>query len=106
MPRVMVKCPGPKWPGTCCRTTLDQLRDHVWSGATALVSVALLPDPIRPPAIHGQTADGAFKSLDLGTSLVDQWYRICLPTQGTQVQSWSRKIPHATEQLRPMSHDY
>ena len=66
----------------------------------------LLPDPIRPPAVHGQTADGAFKSLDLGTSLVDQWYRICQPMQGTQVQSWSRKIPHATGQLRPMSHNH
>ena len=28
-----------------------------------------------------------------------QWIRIHLPMQGTWVDSWSGKIPHATEQL-------
>ena len=37
----------------------------------------------------------------LGTSLVAQWLRICLPMQGTWVQSLVGKIPHATEQLSP-----
>ena len=36
-----------------------------------------------------------------GTSLVAQWLRIHLPMQGTQVEPWSRKIPHAAEQLSP-----
>ena len=29
---------------------------------------------------------------------VAQWLRICLPMQGTRVQPWFRKIPHAAEQ--------
>ena len=33
------------------------------------------------------------------TCLVVQWLRICLTVQGTPVLSWSRKIPHASEQL-------
>ena len=39
----------------------------------------------------------------LGTSLVVQWLRICLPMQGTWVPSLVRepKIPHTTGQLRP-----
>ena len=35
------------------------------------------------------------------TALVAQWLRICLPMQGTQVRSWSGKIPHAMDQLSP-----
>ena len=35
------------------------------------------------------------------TSLVVQWIRICLPTQGTQVQSLVRE--DASEQLKPTS---
>ena len=34
-------------------------------------------------------------------SLVVQWLRIRLPTQGTQVRALVREIPHATEQLIP-----
>ena len=34
-----------------------------------------------------------------GTSLVAQWLRIRLPTQGTPVQALARKIPPASEQL-------
>ena len=41
------------------------------------------------------------KYLSFGASLVAQWLRICLPMQGTQAESWSRKIPHAAEQLGP-----
>ena len=37
--------------------------------------------------------------LGVGTSLVALWLRICLPVQGTQVDPWSGKIPHAAEQL-------
>ena len=36
-----------------------------------------------------------------GTSLVAQWLRICLPVQGHGFDPWSRKIPHAAEQLSP-----
>ena len=36
-----------------------------------------------------------------GTSLVAQWLRIHLPMQGHGFEPWSRKIPHAVEQLTP-----
>ena len=39
-------------------------------------------------------------------SLVGQWVRICLPMQGTRFDSWSVKIPHATEQLKPVSPNF
>ena len=35
----------------------------------------------------------------LGASLVMQWLRIHLPVQGHRFEPWSRKIPHAAEQL-------
>ena len=38
---------------------------------------------------------------NIGTSLVAQWLRICLPMQGTRVEALSGKIPHAAEQLSP-----
>ena len=34
-----------------------------------------------------------------GASHMAQWWRICLPMQETLFNPWSRKIPHATEQL-------
>ena len=37
--------------------------------------------------------------LTFSTSLVVQWLRICMPTQGTQVHPRSGKIPCASEQL-------
>ena len=36
-----------------------------------------------------------------GASLVAQWLRIRLPMQGTRVEPWSGKIPHAAERLSP-----
>ena len=40
-----------------------------------------------------------FKQAKIGTSMVVQWLRICLPVQGTLVNPWSGKIPHAAGQL-------
>ena len=37
----------------------------------------------------------------LGTSLVVQWLRICLPMQGTLVRALVWEDPHAAEQLSP-----
>ena len=39
--------------------------------------------------------------MPLGTSLVAQLLRICLPMQGHGFEPWSGKIPHAAEQLSP-----
>lgn len=41
-----------------------------------------------------------------GTSLMVEWWRICLPMPGSQVQSWSWKILHAMGQLTPLCHNY
>ena len=43
------------------------------------------------------------KRYRVGAFLVVQWLRICLPVQGTRFKPWSRKIPHAAEQLSPRS---
>ena len=37
----------------------------------------------------------------IGTSLVVQWLRICLPMQGHGLKPWSGKSPHAMEELSP-----
>ena len=42
-----------------------------------------------------------FKKQAIGASLVVQWLRIRLLMQGTRFKPWSRKIPHAVEQLSP-----
>ena len=41
------------------------------------------------------------KKSSVGTSLVAQWIRICLPLQGHGFDTWSGKIPCALEQLSP-----
>ena len=38
----------------------------------------------------------AHQDFDLGTFLLIQWLRICLPMQGHGLALWLRKIPHAT----------
>ena len=43
---------------------------------------------------------------DLGTSLVVQWLRICLPMQGTQVQSLVREDPTCHRGTKLVHHDY
>ena len=41
-----------------------------------------------------------------GTSLVAQWLRICLPMQGTQVQSLDREDPTCCGATKPMHHKH
>ena len=41
-----------------------------------------------------------------GTSLVAHWLRICLPMQGTQVQSLVQKDPTCRGATKPMCHNY
>ena len=40
------------------------------------------------------------------TSLVAQWIRVCLPTQGTWVQSLAREDPTCLGVTNPMCHNY
>ena len=41
-----------------------------------------------------------------GTSLVAQWLRICLATQGTQVRALVREDPTCRRATKPMCHNY
>ena len=43
---------------------------------------------------------------DTGTSLVAQWLRICLPIQGTQVQSLVREDPTCHGATKPVCRNY
>ena len=42
----------------------------------------------------------------MGTSLVAQWLRICLPMQGTQVRALVREDPTCRGATKPMHHNY
>ena len=42
----------------------------------------------------------------LGDSLVVQWLRVCLPVQGTQVQSLVREDSTCHRATKPVSHNY
>ena len=43
---------------------------------------------------------------NMGTSLVAQWLRICLPTQGTQVRALVREDPTCHGATKPVHHNY
>ena len=43
---------------------------------------------------------------DLGTSLVAQWLRICLPMQGTRVRAMVWEDPTCRGATKPASHNY
>ena len=45
------------------------------------------------------------RSESVGTSLVAQWLRICLPMQGTQVQALVREDPTCRGATKPMRHN-
>ena len=53
------------------------------------------------PALFWMPESQSYILAEQGTlaSLVVQWLRICLATQGTRVRSLARKIPHAVGQL-------
>ena len=48
---------------------------------------------------------GKLKEVKLRTSLVVQWIRICLPMQGTQVQSLVWEDPTRCRATKPMCHN-
>ena len=47
-----------------------------------------------------------FVKSELRASLVAQWLRIRLPTQGTQVRALVREDPTCRGATKPMSHNY
>ena len=46
------------------------------------------------------------KKVPVGTSLVAQWLRICLPMQGTQVRALVREDPTCRGETKPVRHNY
>ena len=46
------------------------------------------------------------RSKEIGTSLVEQWLGICLPMQGTWVQSLVGEDPTCHAATKPMCHNY
>ncbi|KAJ8779228.1 hypothetical protein J1605_012690, partial [Eschrichtius robustus] len=47
-----------------------------------------------------------YEAITLGTSLVAQWLRICLPMQGTQVRSLVQEDPTCRGATKPVHHNY
>ena len=47
-----------------------------------------------------------FKTNFIGTSLVVQWLRICLPMQGTWVRALVPEDPTCRRATKPMRHNY
>ena len=47
-----------------------------------------------------------YKNFPSGASLVAQWLRICLPTQGTRVQVLVWEDPTCHGATKPVSHNY
>ena len=54
----------------------------------------------------GKSLKFFFKKSYLGTFLVAQWLRICLPMQGTRVEPWSWEDPTCRGATKPMCHNY
>ena len=48
----------------------------------------------------------SFLKVYLGASLVAQWLRICLPTQGTRVRALVWEDPTCRRATRPVRHNY
>ena len=67
-------------------------RETKWVAAATMVQVK---------TVESWNKRGANKNEWIGTSLVVQWLRIHLLMQGHKFDPWSRKIPHAVEQLSP-----
>ena len=51
------------------------------------------------PSVH-------LEIIQLGTSLVVQWLRICLPTQGTRVRALVQEDPTCRGATKPVCHNY
>ena len=60
----------------------------------------------KPNPLSYKTTDTALQNYHRGTSLVAQWLRICLPMQGTQVQSLVWEDPTCLGATKPLRHNY
>ena len=57
------------------------------------------------PALR-ELSRGSINNCIIGTSLVAQWLRICLPMQGTRVRALVGEDPTRRGATKPMSHNY
>ncbi|KAJ8781826.1 hypothetical protein J1605_010810 [Eschrichtius robustus] len=55
---------------------------------------------------HVKATTVPIKSYQYGTSLVAQWLRIRLPTQGTRVRALVREDPTCRGATKPVRHNY
>ena len=63
--------------------------------------------PGKSKSASGNQVGQSYKKLDnLGTSLVVQWLRIRLPTQGTWVRALVREDPTCRGAAKPVHHNY
>ena len=58
------------------------------------------------PHVHWHGCCMSSKSISVGTSLVAQWLRICLPMQGTWVQALVQEDPTCRGATKPVCHNY
>ena len=56
--------------------------------------------------LHTWIFRGTIKSIYSGASLVAQWLRISLPTQGTRVRALAREEPTCRGATKPMDHNH
>ena len=67
----------------------------------------LLTEQYNIELVHiGINENTSFKKYLLGTSLVAQWLRICLPVQETWVRALVREDSTCHRATKPMSHNY
>ena len=92
--------PGDNHFQHCWPISLIHGNDFDW-GSTA-------PDsPPNSPSPHVQHLMFSFRiALCSGTSLVVQWWRICLPMQGTRVRALVWEDPTCCGATKPVRHSY
>ena len=57
-------------------------------------------------SLETQEEKSNIKKLNAVTSLVAQWLRVCLPMQGTRVQSLVQEDPTCCGATKPVHHNY
>ena len=82
---------------------VQSLWKTVWRFLRKL-KIELPYDPAIP--LLGIYLDKTITQKDTGASLVAQWLRICLPTQGTWVRALVWEDPTCRGATRPVSHKY
>ena len=109
------------WSGLLFPSPWSQLHPTLWLQGTScyrtefpislFVLILLLQLPshvshLTPTIVFQGRGKSQGRNLTLGTSLVVQWLRICLPTQGTQVRSLVREDSTCHGATKSVCHNY